>query len=208
MYKVFIENRPIIFTEKITKKKELESQRYSVHVNQLNSIEQDLHPLIQSMDDKNPLYVICNDLENDIERLFEKYDKITAAGGIVRRKNHFLFIKRNGYWDLPKGKIENKESIEEAAVREIEEECGIVQPLIEEEICVTYHTYEFNGIPTLKKTYWFSLSYDGGKELNPQAEEGITKAKWLKASELDKVKKKTFASIIEVMNTFFGHFEP
>src|SRR5690606_23008426 len=51
---------------------------------------------------------------------------IKAAGGLVENsKSEYLFIKRLGKWDLPKGKVEEGEKMKEAAVREVEEECGI-----------------------------------------------------------------------------------
>ena len=35
-------------------------------------------------------------------------------------------IQRLGDWDLPKGKVEKREGVEAAAVREVQEECGLV----------------------------------------------------------------------------------
>ena len=44
-------------------------------------------------------------------KFFSKYfTLISAAGGVVRnKKGELLFIYRNGFWDLPKGKIEKNE---------------------------------------------------------------------------------------------------
>jgi ADP-ribose pyrophosphatase YjhB (NUDIX family) len=91
---------------------------------------------------------------------------------------------------------------EVAAVREIEEESGIVGPTVEDFLCETYHTYSFKNEQVLKRTYWYSLSFSGKKKLIPQEEEGITKAKWLKKSKLAKIKKNTFSSILEVITSF------
>lgn len=41
---------------------------------------------------------------------------------VYNQKGEILFIKRNGRWDLPKGKAEKRETIEETAIREVEEE--------------------------------------------------------------------------------------
>ena len=50
-----------------------------------------------------------------------------AGGGLVyNKKNQVLFIFRNGKWDLPKGGIEKGEKIAYTAIREVEEETGIV----------------------------------------------------------------------------------
>ena len=57
------------------------------------------------------------------------YEK--SCGGIVYRKFHvnteILLIKNNksGYWSFPKGHVENGETEEETAKREIKEETGI-----------------------------------------------------------------------------------
>ncbi|MFT4602413.1 MAG: 8-oxo-dGTP pyrophosphatase MutT (NUDIX family), partial [Arenicella sp.] len=59
--------------------------------------------------------------EESLKSEFENFKFIEAAGGLVEFKGKFLFIKRNGLWDIPKGKLEKGESIEEGAVREIEE---------------------------------------------------------------------------------------
>ena len=57
-------------------------------------------------------------------------DVVLAAGGVVWRKNEegeeVLLIHRPKYddWTLPKGKLDDGEGPEEAAVREVEEETG------------------------------------------------------------------------------------
>ena len=56
------------------------------------------------------------------------YEK--SCGGIVYRKFHGnteLLIKhiKSGYWSFPKGHVENSETEEETAKREIKEETGI-----------------------------------------------------------------------------------
>ena len=200
MYKVFIENRAIIFTDIIPKKK----NSFWVKSNTLQSIAVDLIPLIRETAPNLVIYVYAKEIDTEFERLFNPFEKIEAAGGIVRRKQRFLFIKRNGIWDIPKGKLEINESIEACAIREIEEECGLKNPRIVDFICLTYHTYEYKGRPTLKKTYWYSLKYEGDKLLNPQIEEGITEVKWMKFTAIEKVRKNTFSSIIEVLDTYFS----
>lgn len=63
---------------------------------------------------------------------------ILAAGGIVKRVAEngieILLIRRKRYgteWCLPKGKINNNESIREAAIREIHEETGCTVELLQ-----------------------------------------------------------------------------
>jgi 8-oxo-dGTP pyrophosphatase MutT (NUDIX family) len=199
MYKVFIENRPIIFAQNDA----LLTNTYCIASELLEKGEEDLALIVKRVPKKKNIVVLSDQIEDEFARIFKEYDFIEAAGGIVKRKKKYLFIKRNGFWDIPKGKLENKEAIEEGAIREIEEECGIIGPVIENRIGITYHTYRYEGKATIKKTYWFALTYDGPKELTGQLEEGITKVEWLKLDELKKVVKNTFPSILEVIQLYF-----
>ena len=129
---------------------------------------------------------------------FKKYFKlIQAAGGIVSNsKGEKLFIYRLDKWDLPKGKLEKNESIEECAIREVEEECGINSLTIKQKLEDTYHIYIHKDELILKQTFWYMMatSYEGN--LMPQKEENITKAEWLTNDEiLEKVSKNTYSSI-------------
>lgn len=125
---------------------------------------------------------------------------IKAAGGLVKNEaGEYLFIFRNGKWDLPKGKIEKGESIKEAAVREVEEECGITVSKLGKEICKTYHVYTLKGEVVLKKTYWFKMKCAGSEKLKPQKEEGITDVRWFKKGHVEAIEKNTFPSIMDVL---------
>ena len=77
-------------------------------------------------------------------------------------------IFRNSKWDLPKGKLEVGENIQECAIREVEEECGISNLEIVSELSSTYHTYEMNGKAILKRTYWFKMNTNYDNKLLPQ----------------------------------------
>jgi len=125
---------------------------------------------------------------------------IEAAGGLVKNKNgEYLFIFRNGKWDLPKGKIEKGEGIKSAAIREVEEECGISKLKIVKELESTYHIYHIEEKAILKRTYWFEMLCEDESKLIPQMEEGITDVKWIAKKDLQDVNDNTFDSIKEVM---------
>jgi len=131
---------------------------------------------------------------------------IEAAGGLVKnKKGEWLFIFRNGKWDLPKGKIEKKESVKTAAIREVEEECGITELSILKKLSTTYHTYFLEEKQILKPTYWFEMQCNDTSKLKPQTEEGITDVKWLSKNELQQVYDNTYDSIKEVMKEIMSY---
>ena len=110
-------------------------------------------------------------------------------------------IHRLGHWDLPKGKIEKEESIRTAAVREIEEETGAKDVVIQNSIITTYHTYKVKKKRLLKKTYWFSATAPK-QELLAQAEENIEQAIWVDYAKLDINDTPIYNNILDVINTF------
>lgn len=126
---------------------------------------------------------------------------IKAAGGLVsNEENKYLFIFRNGKWDLPKGKLDKEESSRVAAIREVQEECGIMVDSSGDKICNTYHIYEINGARVLKKTSWYWMRADNQENLIPQAEEGITDARWLAAGDFMLVRQNTYPLIRDLIN--------
>lgn len=125
---------------------------------------------------------------------------LEAAGGLVlNNKKEFLLIFRKGKWDLPKGKIEKNETIEFAAIREVEEECGISGLSIIKQIPATYHIYIQNEKTILKPTYWFEMKTTFNGILIPQLQEGITKVEWVKKDNVSALLPNAYESIREVM---------
>ncbi|MDR0687240.1 MAG: NUDIX domain-containing protein [Prevotellaceae bacterium] len=115
-----------------------------------------------------------------------RYRLVEAAGGLVKNSaGEYLMIFRNGRWDLPKGKREEGESMEQAAVREVMEECGISRLTLQGLLVATYHTYALQGVDVLKKTCWYAMTCSGKqRRLRPQAEEGIEAAEFLPAEKV------------------------
>lgn len=153
------------------------------------------------IDSKNSdILLITGPVTKTLKILSRKFKTIEAAGGLIQNlKQEYLFIFRFGKWDLPKGKIDKYESVRSAAKRECREECGLKDLHILKKLKSTYHMYEQDKW-ILKKTHWFLMSSADNHKLVPQTEEGITKALWLKKSELKKVEKNTFPSILEVLH--------
>lgn len=161
----------------------------------------DFSSILKKSDWKNQ--VITKNPEKSMYSFFKKFKFIEAAGGIVKNENKFLFIKRNGLWDIPKGKIEKNENPEETAIREIKEECGLTGKLvIRKKLTDTYHTYEFQSKSILKKTHWYFLEYAGDNSTKPQLEEGITEIIWTTREDFKTIQSNTYPSIMDVLSTF------
>ncbi len=199
MYKVFIDNTPLYIVEEV---REFLPNAVYIHSENILSIQEAIFSFAKKVELSHPIYIVSVKPEATMTKLFDGFDYIEAAGGIVQRENQFLFIKRNGLWDIPKGKLDEGEDSDVGAIREIEEECGIVGPVIDHLITITYHTYKLKNKPKIKKTFWYALNYDGPKETKAQENEGITKVKWFKQSEFDKIRAKTFESILDVLDTY------
>jgi 8-oxo-dGTP pyrophosphatase MutT (NUDIX family) len=129
------------------------------------------------------------------------FNLIYAAGGVVSNtKNQFLFIRRLGKWDLPKGKIESNETPEEAALREVEEETGLDNLQLLYALPDTYHIYSTSSGKTyLKKTFWFKMSYEGDSDPKPQTEEDITDVQWFSVNHIHVIRKDTYASLLPLL---------
>jgi 8-oxo-dGTP pyrophosphatase MutT (NUDIX family) len=187
MYKVFIENKPIIF-------------QFNSEVNKTETVEECWIKIRTYLGSTDQELIIPIKNDADFWQIFKNHKFIVAAGGLVRSGSRFLFIKRNDVWDIPKGKLDAGESPEIAAVREIEEECGLIAPIITDHLMQTYHTYHHKGKDVLKLTHWYLLEEGPQKsQLKPQLEEGITEINYLEPSEFSLVLENTYTSIKEVI---------
>ena len=197
MYKVFVNNTPII----LSTKKEISGYKT------LSVKEVDFEKIIKKIEKKEAagkkaMYHFYHKNEDKLmEHLYAKLPVVIAGGGkVYNEKNEVLFIKRNGKWDLPKGKAEKKENIETTAIREVEEETGVQNLEITKFLYHTYHTFKRNGEYRLKITYWFEMKTDSDQILTPQENEGITKVKWKNLEQSKKALQKSYANIQDLFS--------
>ena len=126
----------------------------------------------------------------------KKFPIVEAAAGLVKRTdNKLLFIFRNDKWDLPKGGVEKKELIIDAAKREVTEETGVTDIIVEKRISETYHIFKKGKRFRLKKTYWFKMSTTYMGKTNPQTKEGIEKTKWVSNKNIEDILNDAFENI-------------
>jgi len=138
-----------------------------------------------------------NHFEKACSEFNSLFKKINAAGGIVKNnKGEYLFIKRLGLWDLPKGKLHKKESSRDGAIREVGEETGLTDLIITKQLPCSYHIYKNNfGKEILKETHWFEMIVKGDQNLVPQKEEDISEVRWFSAPELEIPLHATYESL-------------
>lgn len=156
---------------------------------------------------EEPILVVFSD-EATLQSAVQSFHQLPAAGGLVRRGDgRILFIHRLGKWDLPKGKIETGESVQEAALREVEEECSISHLTIIRLLPSTYHIYRSPWLPAgdnwvWKETCWFEMFYDGSELPSPQIEEDITEIRWFAPDELSEMLANTFGNIAWLVRSY------
>ncbi|HLS94466.1 MAG TPA: NUDIX domain-containing protein [Sphingobacterium sp.] len=165
----------------------------------------DLEKLFQASKNKvskNTTYLYIHpDAESTFRSILQKHTIIKAAGGVVKNGDgKYLFIHRLGKWDLPKGKVEDNEKMREAAVREVEEECGIQIHYLGPKLLTTYHTYVMRGRFVVKQTNWYEMGVNKSPKLFPQSEEDITDARWLDKEDFDMVTENTYPLIAQIIN--------
>jgi 8-oxo-dGTP pyrophosphatase MutT (NUDIX family) len=196
MYKVFVNERPIVLSNTPLGLQNGPGFAFD-GAQQLKA----LYTAFKEKPTLEGITVFADDFETLKEAFWAMFKVIEAGGGIVQNSaGDYLFIKRLGFWDLPKGKLDKGESIEAAALREVEEECGITGLSITAPAGQTYHTYEHKGNEVLKVTHWYLMQTDFAGELIPQTEEDITEVRWMTKDEVKAVVlKNTYPSIAELV---------
>jgi len=147
---------------------------------------------------------IHHDLTELKKALFKKFTLVLAAGGLVaNNKDHILMIFRRGKWDLPKGKLDRGEKLEDCAVREVKEETGLKNVSLVSLLTITWHTYHEGSRFILKESHWYRMKADGRQDLVPQTEEDIHEIKWVKKNDLEPYKKNSYPSVADVLEAYY-----
>jgi 8-oxo-dGTP pyrophosphatase MutT (NUDIX family) len=195
MYKVFFNQKPLILTSKILKSSD---SNPFIHI-KFSSKNQILKAIKAKKTES--VYIYHKNIKKLWEIFTKKFPIIDAAGGLVERSDDkFLFIYRNNKWDLPKGGVEKKELIIEAAQREVKEETGLADLIVINKIGETYHIFKKGKNFILKRTYWFKMKSDYQGELFPQEEEGIISAEWITKKRIPEIFKNAYENIKEIVN--------
>lgn len=147
--------------------------------------------------------LITDDREATKDLIKSQYSVLKAAGGIVQNEfGQILMMYRLKTWDLPKGKLDKGETSKVAALREVEEECG-VKAKLGEKICTTFHTYTYKNQAILKQTKWYAMDLIDDSKMKPQMEENIEKLEWMGKEKVKSALINSYSSIRYVLKKYY-----
>ena len=164
----------------------------------------DIAKLLQIFEISDSIEIISEDFEKVFDHFCSFFIAVEAAGGVVAdSEGRVAMIHRRGRWDLPKGHRDAGESLAECAAREIEEECGLSQLAVDEELCSTLHIYDTYGRWELKRTTWFAVRALGSTATTPQADEDIALVEWCPIDEaMRRAEHESYLTIAQVMHEY------
>jgi len=199
-YIVFLDEKAVIIHQDINMPVNHEGD-INIEFTDANDMAEAFQRFRQDREHKSLNILASEDFAAACKEFNNLFTRIEAAGGIVRNRSHeYLFIKRMGLWDLPKGKLHKGESAEEGALREVMEETGLSDLTISRQLPSTCHIYTGRkGEEILKETYWFEMINNQDQELVPQTEEDITEVKWFSDKDLHIPLHTTYASLKHLM---------
>ena len=132
-------------------------------------------------------------------------NQIIAAGGLVTNpQGQLLWIFRRGFWDLPKGKLDEGETIQTCAIREVQEETGLRNIQLHELLKFTNHLYfdKYLNEEVTKRTYWFHMTIQDEQIGIPQITEDIEKIEWYSLPTAKHCLQQTYPTILEVIEAY------
>lgn len=189
MYKVFVNGLPLILTNKLS-----ETANGAYFLLNKDSIAAAIKSLKKNKLDS--AFIYHPNHEEILKKFTQEIPLIVAAGGVVTNaEGKVLFIYRNDKWDLPKGKLDKGESIEDCAIREVMEETGVKDLRLENFLRTTYHVFTNNGANTLKQVHWYAMRTEYTGRLKPEKKEGIIKVKWKGPLKIQKALQNSYPNI-------------
>jgi 8-oxo-dGTP pyrophosphatase MutT (NUDIX family) len=199
--KIYFNDKPLFLCDEMT-----DEIRAYAHHDDAVLIDEYSHPAVNAMihemrrESVHAGIFLHSDFGTLKKAFWKKFMLVQAARGLVQnKKGHYLFMLRRGKWDLPKGKLDPGETLEQCAVREVGEETGLKQVRLDGPLLVTYHTYDESGHHILKETHWYRMTALPDQVIAPQQEEQITELIWADPGQISGLLKNTFPSILDVL---------
>jgi 8-oxo-dGTP pyrophosphatase MutT (NUDIX family) len=201
--KIYFNDKPLFLCDSIDKTIEpYVHHDDTVFIDELNphTVKTIIHEMQQSQVHAGVFY--HTELPELKKAVFKKFTLVQAAGGlVVNDKHEMLLIFRRGMWDLPKGKLDAGETLQECAVREVQEETGLKELTLVSPLTVSYHTYHEGTKFVLKESHWYNMTAAGEQDLDPQTEEDILEIKWVAKDGLKDYLEKSFPSVADILKT-------
>jgi 8-oxo-dGTP pyrophosphatase MutT (NUDIX family) len=200
MYKIFYEQRALIFPNIDEKDLILDATAQQSESYEVEKIHNFLRQwLVVNLTDD----VVIDHVSPEVlsAALCRTFYMAPAAGGVVVQEGQFAAIQRHGIPDLPKGHVEEGEDIATAAIREVEEETGLMGLKIIRQLPSSWHCYLYENEWRLKQTSWFLMTADDTSHTNPQTDEDITEVTFLSEYDLEWFLKNTYRSIAETLES-------
>ena len=145
MYKVFVNQDVIILTSEIP---------FGKKINLYDLKKKSLDEIISLVKKHHKIFLFHKNSEKLVSTFQKKIKVVKAGGGIVKNINdETLFIYRRNKWDLPKGKMDKGETIDQTALREVKEETGIKNLSIIDFKINTYHVFKKGKEYRLKENF-------------------------------------------------------
>jgi len=200
MYKIFYEQRALIFPNIEEKSLVLDATSQQLATYEAQKIHNFFRQWLVT-----PLKedVVIDHVSPEVlsAALCETFVMAPAAGGVVLFDGQFAAIERNGIPDLPKGHVEEGEDTLTAALREVEEETGLRDLKVIQQLPSSWHCYLYENEWRLKQTSWYLMETPDDSQLQPQEEEGITEVVFLGPSDLEWFLKNTYRSLAETLGS-------
>jgi ADP-ribose pyrophosphatase YjhB (NUDIX family) len=189
MYKVFVNDAPLVLTNKLSET--VNGEYFPLNGTAINTA-------IDALAKKKlpAAYIYHPNHEEILKKFTKKIPLEVAAGGVVTNKEgKVLFIYRNDKWDLPKGRLDKGETLEECAIREVAEETGVEGLKIENYLKTTYHVFKKRGKYMLKEVHWYAMKTSYKGKLVGQKSENIEKVKWKGPHKIKKALENSYTNI-------------
>ncbi|RPD41613.1 NUDIX domain-containing protein [Chitinophaga barathri] len=138
--------------------------------------------------------------ETVLAQVKSHFTEFVAAGGLITNATgEVLLMFRRGKWDMPKGKLDDGETLEQCALREVQEETGLRNVRLGHLITETYHYYPLKEKKVLKHSYWYRMYFTGTELTIPQIEEDIMDIQWIRPDNLGKYMQYSYQNIVDVV---------